>query len=77
MNAQNLCDLVQILFLLEIQREDGPFQARHLIHRLRQQLLQLGSLQDSRRETLFVMGDVAEQFAFRETVGDFIQAAQA
>src|ERR1700678_4152689 len=69
-DAQDLGNLVQVLLFLEIQRQDGSLQAWHFVHRLRQQLLQLGSLQDSRGETFFVMGDIAEQLAFGESVGD-------
>ena len=57
--AQNLGDLVQILFFLEVQRQDGSLQARHLIDGVGQQFFQFGALQNAGREVLLIVRDIA------------------
>src|SRR5208337_1099125 len=77
MDAQDFGDLVQVLFFLEVQRKDGALQPRHSVYGVGQEFFEFGALEDAGREIFLVLGDVAEQLAFGEPVGDFVEAAQA
>ena len=77
MNAQDFGDLVQVLFFLEIQRQDGALQPRHFVYRVGQKFFELGAFENACREIFLILGDVAEQLAFGEPVGDFVEAAEA
>ena len=63
MQIHYLGDVAQREFLMVVEADDDPLGSRHFLNGLRQQALQLRTLQQARRPVLLVVRDVLQQIA--------------